>query len=417
MGPSIVKGTDSVTSMDDDLLDWAALLQRGWQLRRRVLLLTVIFASLIFAAVFWFRCQYSSEGFLRAPRKFSEYNAHKAALWDGETLRSFLEENKKLDDPNGRYLLAALNERFVQAHLQAVQPLSKDDLRYIADAKGVLEAPGILGFSISFSDRSPQNAQARVELLGDYVKDTMLSEDLRDTIYTKAGESKVKKQLIDNQIIQKRLALAQAAQRLDAARGIASRYPEASKMEARQLLSTGNDKDSSRYLSPMAQLVGTETEIADLKSQLALLERDAEQNALRNNFYERVAQRSREVETGKALLTEFVTIGRSVFKDRNLEDDKTREVYNQIMLIAEQMQTKHVTETRFVSGPTLPENRSGPGPLALVLLSLIGGVSLAVTMVLLWDKMRSYRAGMGADKIVSEDEGRQEDNLRQAHVA
>lgn len=417
MGPSIVKGTDSVTSMDDDLLDWAALLQRGWQLRRRVLLLTVIFASLIFAAVFWFRCQYSSEGFLRAPRKFSEYNAHKAALWDGETLHSFLEENKKLDDPNGRYLLAALNERFVQAHLQAVQPLSKDDLRYIADAKGVLEAPGILGFSISFSDRSPQNAQARVELLGDYVKDTMLSEDLRDTIYTKAGESKVKKQLIDNQIIQKRLALAQAAQRLDAARGIASRYPEASKMEARQLLSTGNDKDSSRYLSPMAQLVGTETEIADLKSQLALLERDAEQNALRNNFYERVAQRSREVETGKALLTEFVTIGRSVFKDRNLEDDKTREVYNQIMLIAEQMQTKHVTETRFVSGPTLPENRSGPGPLTLVLFSLIGGVSLAVTMVLLWDKMRSYRAGMGADKIVSEDEGRQEDNLRQAHVA
>ena len=185
-------------------------------------------------------------------------------------------------------------------------------------------------------------------------------------------------------------------------------------MEARQLLSTGNDKDSSRYLSPMAQLVGTETEIADLKSQLALLERDAEQNALRNDFYERIAQRSRQVETGKTLLAEFVKIGRSVFKDRNLEDDKTREVYNQIMLIAEQMQTKHITEARFVSGPTLPEHRSGPGPLTLTLLSLLGGAMLAVMTVLLSDKLRFSRAGV--EEMAQEDEGAK-DNLRQVHVA
>ena len=160
-------------------------------------------------------------------------------------------------------------------------------------------------------------------------------------------------------------------------------------MEARQLLSTGNDKDSSRYLSPVAQLVGTETEIADLKSQLTLLERDAKQNSLRNEFYERMKQRSRQPMTGDALLAEFTRIGQSLFKDENLEDDRTREVYNQIMLIAEQMRAKHITDSRFVSGPTLPVSRSGPGPLALALLSLIGGVILAVTLTLLFDKVRS----------------------------
>lgn len=375
--------------------DLQAFVARCWKLRRQIILLAAIFSALIFALSFWMGRQYSSEGFMRAPRKFAEYNVQKAAFWDRDTLRRYLEENKKLDDANGQYLLGNLSEGFVQAHLQAVLPLSKDDLRYVTDAKGVLDAVGILGFSITFKDRVAENAQARVQLMGDYIKDTMLSEDLMDTIYTKAGEAKAKRQQIDNLIIQKRLALAQASSRLEAARLIAGKYPEASKMEARQLLSTGSDNSASRYLSPMAQLVGIETEIADLKSQLTLLERDAEQNALRSEFYERVDQGTRQAKTGSALLAEFVKTAQAVFAGKDLKDDKTREIYNQFMVIAEQMRNKHISEARFVSGPTLPEYRSGPSSLALALLSLIGGVLLASLIVLLVDKVRTSSGVQG----------------------
>lgn len=188
-------------------------------------------------------------------------------------------------------------------------------------------------------------------------------------------------------------------------------------MESRQLLSTGNDKDSSRYLSPMAQLVGTETEMAELKSQLALLERDAEQNALRGEFYGRIEQRSKQVESGQALLAEFVKTGQSVFKDRNLEDDKTREVYNQIMLVADQMQNRHITEARFVSGPTLPENRSGPGPFVLALWSVMGGTVLAIMMVLLFDKARIPEVRRRADEAPPADKGAQKDTPQPSHAA
>ena len=184
-------------------------------------------------------------------------------------------------------------------------------------------------------------------------------------------------------------------------------------MEARQLLSTGNDNDSSRYLSPVAQLVGIETEIANLKSQLNLLERDAEQNALRNEFYERIDQRSRQVQTGGGLLAEFVKIGQDVFKGRNLQDDKTREVYNQIMLVAEQMRTKHISEARFVSGPTLPDTRSGPGALTLALLSLIGGFALACAITLLLDALRKPNA----DSEQGEEPIGHEDSLRPVRAA
>ncbi|MDF7078945.1 hypothetical protein NLQ97_23855, partial [Escherichia coli] len=148
---------------------------------------------------------------------------------------------------------------------------------------------------------------------------------------------------------------------------------------------------ASRYLSPIAQLVGIETEIADLKSQLTLLERDAEQNALRSEFYERIDQGTRQAKTGSALLAEFVKTAQAVFAGKDLKDDKTREIYNQFMVIAEQMRNKHISEARFVSGPTLPEYRSGPSSLALAMLSLIGGVLFASLIVLLADKVRTSR--------------------------
>ena len=389
---------------------------RCWKLRRQIILLAAIFSALILALSFWMGCEYVSQGFMRAPRKFAEYNVQKAAFWDRDTLRRYLEENKKLDDANGQYLLGNLSERFVQAHLQAVLPLSKDDLRYVTDAKGVLDAIGILGFSITFKDRSAENAQARVQLMGDYIKDSMLREDLMDTIYTKAGEAKAKKQQIDKQIIQKRLALAQASSRLEAARLIAGKYPEASKMEARQLLSTSSDNTASRYLSPIAQLVGIETEIADLKSKLTLLERDAEQNALRSEFYERIDQGTRQAKTGSALLAEFVKTAQAVFAGKDLKDDKTREIYNQFMVIAEQMRNKHISEARFVSGPTLPEYRSGPSSLALAMLSLIGGVLFASLIVLLADKVRTSR-GVHGNAALDEGVGSEEDSLRPVRVA
>lgn len=404
---------DDGDSFDVDL---QAFIARCWELRQQIILFATVLSLLIFALSFWVGRQYSSEGFMRAPRKFAEYNVQKAAFWDRETLQRYLEDNKKIGDVNGQYLLGSLSERFVQAHVQAVLPLSKEDLRYLTDAKGMLDAVGILGFSITFKDRSAENAQARVQLMGDYIKDTMLSEDLLDTIYTKAGEAKAKKQQIDNLIIQKRLALTQASSRLEAARLIAGKYPEASKMEARQLLSTGSDANASRYLSPVAQLVGIETEIADLKSQLTLLERDAEQNALRNEFYERIDQGTRQAKTGSALLTEFVKTAQAVFTGKDLKDDKTREIYNQLMVIAEQMRNKHITEARFVSGPTLPEYRSGPSSLALALLSLIGGVALGTLSALLLEKLRAFKGGRGNAALDEEPESEGE-SLRPVQVA
>ena len=183
-------------------------------------------------------------------------------------------------------------------------------------------------------------------------------------------------------------------------------------METRQLLSTGNDNQSSRYLSPMAQLVGIETEMADLKSQLTLLERDAAQNALRAEFYDRIEQRSREALTGQALLADFVKTGQAVFTGKDLQDDKVREVYNQIALVADQMRTKHISEPRFVSGPTLPDGRSGPSMTVLLLLLLVAAVTFASIAVLSFDALRKPVEELTQEPILEKEIGLVEDSLK-----
>ncbi|KJJ95811.1 hypothetical protein UB44_21095 [Burkholderiaceae bacterium 26] len=398
--------------VDNNDFDLRRFLWRCWEARRKILLLAaIIFAtgfSLLFSALY----QYSSEGFLRAPRKFAEYNGQKSAFWDREALHLYLEQNKKLEDNNGRYLLTSLSESFVQSHLQAVLPLSKDDLRYISDIKATQDTSGIIGFIISFKGQTAEDAQARVQLMGDFIKDAMLEEDLLEMIHTKLGDAIAKKQQIDNQIIQKRVSLAQAGIRMEAARSIANKYPEASKMETRQLLSTGNDNQSSRYLSPMAQLVGIETEMADLKSQLTLLERDAAQNALRAEFYDRIEQHSREALTGHALLADFVKTGQAVFTGKDLQDDKVREVYNQIALVADQMRTKHISEPRFVSGPTLPDSRSGPSMTVVLLLLLVAAVAFASIAVVGFDALRKPVEQLTQEPILEKEIGLVEDSLK-----
>jgi hypothetical protein len=104
-----------------------------------------------------------------------------------------------------------------------------------------------------------------------------------DNIHQRAGEVRAEKQKLDNKLIAKRVELEEATRKLSALKEIAAKYPDASKYESRQLLSS--DTDGARYLSPMMQLVGVESSIVDIRNELASLERDEAQNDLRLKFY------------------------------------------------------------------------------------------------------------------------------------
>jgi hypothetical protein len=67
------------------------------------------------------------------------------------------------------------------------------------------------------------------------------------------------------------------------------------------------------------------------------------------------------VKSGKELLDDFRSLRAETFKDVNLDDDRAREVVNKIDLLAETLQTKDLVSARFVSGPSVPDRRTGQG--------------------------------------------------------
>ncbi|AVA36774.1 hypothetical protein [Cupriavidus metallidurans] len=362
---------------------------------RRPFLLTMALASLaMFALMSYLLRHYQSEGFLRASRPLTDFNAQRTTFEDKESFLRFLRANKLTDSPNAVYLAHTIGPGLMQRQVKVVLPYTKDDLRFLADLKAPLDS-NILGFSMTFAGATPDDAAARVSLMGDYLKDTMLRQDLLDNIHQRAGEVRAEKQKLDNKLIAKRVELEEAARKLSALKEIAAKYPEASKYESRQLLSS--DTDGARYLSPTMQLVGVESSIVDIRNELASLERDEAQNDLRLKFYAGAEKLNPSVKSGKELLDDFRSLRAETFKDVNLGDDRAREVVNKIDLLAETLQTKDLVSARFVSGPSVPDRRTGPGNVMMLVFSLVfGGVFAAATLAVLgWMKARRSKRSVG----------------------
>lgn len=358
-------------------------------------LMTMALASIAFFVLMSLVLRhYQSEGFLRASRSLAEFNVQRSSFEDKGNFLRYLRANKLTDTPNAAYLLEAIGPNLMLKRVKVVLPYTKEDLKLLADLKGPLDS-SILGFSISLPGASPDDAAARVKLMGDYLKDTMLRQDLLENIHQRAGDVRAEKQKLDNKLIAKRVELDEATRKLNALKEIAAKYPEASKYEARQLLSS--DTDGSRYLSPVMQLVGVESKIADIRNDLVSLERDAAQNDLRLKFYAGAEKLNPSVKSGRELFEGFKALRAETFKDVRLDDDRTREVVNKIDLLVETLQTKDLLNTRFVSGPSVPDRRAGPGNAMIVIFSLVfGGFFAAVVVALLgWMLARKGKRSIG----------------------
>lgn len=363
----------------------------GWASKRKLALLvgTAGISAALFGVLFQLTCRYQSDGFLRASRTLAEYNAHRAAIEDRANLRRFLQAAGVVESPNGQYLLQALSPRMIQQRVRSVMQYSRDDLKLISNPQ-----PGdvnLLGFNISFAADTAKDAVERVRLMGEYLRDSLLRQDLLQQIHENAGAARARQQQLQLDLIAKRLQLDEATSRLAALQGIASKYPSASQFESRQLLAS--DSGSSRFLAPVMQLVGAESHIADLQIELATQERAIAVNALRLNFYLAAEPLARQDGSGGELFQALRRLKAESFQAANLEDDRLREVVNEVHLLVGDLATKHVVKTGFTSGPTVPARRSGPSRILLAVLALVGGAMVAAAAIAGVDAMTGGHRG------------------------
>jgi hypothetical protein len=279
-------------------------------------------------------------------------------------LQLYHEQGAKLSDD----LWRIVNEGFknpdsIKKCITPVYAYSKDDEKEMG-AMPSDEKNSVIGVDLSYEAASPRTAHDFVAFLSGYVKDCMLYASLYDFIQNGFNSSQTDLGKIENDIINNQFQLLQNTNKANDIQAILKKYPGFGKIEDRQVVSV--QEGGFHYLSPTTQIVGIESTIADIRCMLAASERDKEKLLISNEFFSKskdAMEKSNKI--GRLLLSQVQSIKNDMFKDKDLNKDTVKEVFNTINIDLLTMTNKY-ENYHFVSGPSLPDRPIKPNKRTIV---------------------------------------------------
>ncbi|MEC5159798.1 MULTISPECIES: hypothetical protein [unclassified Janthinobacterium] len=352
------------------LTDTLVALWRG----RRAIAAGTVLVTAAGAAASLYLAQYKSEGFLqfggaipmqkeKNPREkespgipLADYKRFAAAFGAVDRFDQFVRQNKLEGNAGvaGLRLAFASNDGTAKM-IEAVYPFTK------LDAKDLMEQPkdssnNVIGLRISYAAGSAENAQRTVGLLGRYVVDSIVYLIYSDNLRFKHSEITSRVTKLDNDIIDNKERLEEYRRRGESLRQIVGRHPDSAGQAARQVVSV--TEENARFLSPVTHLMSTEVEASNASEAIVRARREQRQSLLRRDYYDRAKQVLEASKSGESVLRALDAVKESVFKDKDLKDELVKEVYNEISIDNQNAISLFLEKTRFIAGPSLPENRS-----------------------------------------------------------
>lgn len=365
------------------LSDFLAMLWRG---RRAVAAVTALSAVLGVGSALIFP-QYKSEGFLQfggaIPLQktdkekepfpgisLSDYKRYAAAFNTSGRFAEFVAQNKLIGNPEAEELRKAIGSRDGVARLiDPVYPFTKLDAKELGgetrDGNN-----NVIGLRISYTDSLPQSAQKSVALLGRYTMDTIIYLIYSDALRFKHTEMNSKITLLDNEIIDNKERLEQYRRKGESLKQIVTRYPESASQAARQIVAV--TPENARYLSPVTQLMTSEVETSDANEAIHRAKREQQQSILLREYYDRAKALLDGTKSGETILRGLEPIKVAMFKDKDLNDETVKEVFNTITIDNQNALNLYLEKSRFIAGPSLPENRAERLSRVLAISLLIG---------------------------------------------
>lgn len=177
--------------------------------------------------------------------------------------------------------------------------------------------------------------------------------------------------------MQSDFVIRQETQRIADLREIIARHPDAGAAESRQIVSL--EKGTERFLSPAAQLVAAEIQIADLKLAKAQRERERVASELKRKYYCDAEAALKQAVSGRKLLAELQNLQSAAFQGRDRAADIVEQTWNELDLERERWKNTYITGMRFVTPPEGTEMRErkpevAPGVALGGLLGVIAGM-------------------------------------------
>ena len=325
------------------------------------------------------------------------YNKRAPQFYNPDQLQFFVSQEKlfgekDLKEIKSRFQTAAAIEEWIKPWYA----FSKENLReFVQVSKD--ESNSVLGLKLSYEANSPQKAYNYVYFFSRYVQDCLLYVSLFD--YIKEEYSMVISKLSENEndIIDLEYKLLGDTKKMLDIKAILTKYPEAAKIENRQLVSVQDE--GFRFLAPVTQLVGIESALADLRRDLAELEWDKEKLVMRREYFSKCNDALNKLDRrGKIIFSQLESIKFEVFKNKDFRKGTVKEAVNDLSIDLQVFDLAFFTNCRFITGPTLPLRHIKPRKSIIVVLTCFVSFFFFIflTLVLHWwqsnkKRIKSFR--------------------------
>ena len=213
----------------------------------------------------------------------SEFRKMASAYSSDIALNEYLVAAKKAETPAGsRLARQAQGPGFWSRVASPVLPFSRRDAREFGDLKDAA-SDSLVGVDLATDARTPELANEMLGVVSNYFSNALIRERIRGWVLKNRGEAPAKQKALRAEVVDAQMKIETMGHRIQDLKTVLARYPEAAKLESRQVVNITEGSD--RFLSPVAQLVAAETSISQLKETIARKERQARQFDLAERYF------------------------------------------------------------------------------------------------------------------------------------
>lgn len=337
--------------------------------------------------------RYKSEGVLNMDMGTSEYKRFTELANDASSASQFLDIFPPPKMHTGG--VDALMKAIVKGEWHKALPkVSKVDAKEIPDAVLQMErdsekekekAQGkagvrkdntvYLGLRLTHSAPDPLEAAEMTTWLGSYFKEVATREAVREQVSRWTADNR---QFSDRALEQKlkyEFDIEQAKNRALALKKIVAQYPETSARDSRQVIDVR--KDNEKFMSPLAQLVGAESELIEITEKTQKLNREIEQQTFAGGFLKEAELALKQARSGSESVGKLAAIIAQYSK--KVKTDAEREKLLSLAADLSQISARFMSQAQFIAQPSVPSRPERPTPLMYVaLLAFLFGISAAI---------------------------------------
>jgi len=325
--------------------------------------------------------RYKSEGVLSLEMGTAEYKRFAELAVDADTVRRFVAISfpAGMDSQRIDQMVSNVTKGI---WLKPLPKVSKADAKELPD--GVLQidqdkAQAVyLGLRLTHKAADPDETAKGATWLGAYFKDVATREALREQVSRWAAENRQFSDRAVERKLKHEFDIEQAQTRIKSLKQLVSSYPEAARTEFRQVVDVR--KDNEKFMSPMSQLVGAESEIIEVREKIQKIDREIQQQVFAKALVADAEIAMNDTHSGGESAIKLSEV--IVRFSKLVKTEAEREKLSSLAADVSQISARFLTQAQFIANPSVPSRPENPRP--LMVMALAGLLAGLLTAIFLW---------------------------------